>query len=573
MLTAEPKAYGSNWHAATRVEGPARARLTIELDVDLCVVGAGLAGLIVAREVARLGWSVVVLEAKSVAWSASGRNTGVVLPGFSASADALIERAGLAQAKALWARCVAGAEYVRNAARDMPGAALSETGWLHVSKTDDTRALAHEAALMAGEFGATVEPWPADRVRDALHSPRYFHGLHYPRGFSLHPLNYALGLAAAAEAAGVRIFEDTPVLEIDPAGVRKRIVTSLSRVRAGHVVLAGNVHTTELVPQFAETLLPIFTSVVVTAPLGDELREAIRFPGAISDEAGLIGHHHRVVDGRIVWSGQSSVRLGKPQREADGLVRRIRRTYPALRGVTAEQAWIGVAGHTVHGMPQIGEITPGLWLLGGFGGHGLAATAMGGEMLAHAIVENDRSWQMFSPFALVWAGGALGRTARQVSGWSHDAREMIEGVLARTRDARRRRAEAANAATEAATEAAAKAAAAAPPPVVPDAPSAVVEPVIEPVIEPKIEPAAESVFEPQVEPEAPPAVAATELEPPAVAEPAVSYGSSGVVEEVSSPQVPDIVPAPKKRKRGKRRKGGAGAPMPDRTPSEDGPAS
>ncbi len=569
MLTAEPKAYGSNWHAATRMEGPARTRLTVELDIDLCVIGAGLAGLTVAREVARHGWSVVVLEAKSVAWSASGRNTGVVLPGFSVSADALIERVGLAQAKELWARSVAGAEYVRNAARDMPGAALSETGWLHVSKTDNTRALAHEAALMAGEFGATVEPWPADRVREALHSQRYFHGLHYPHGFSLHPLNYALGLAAAAEAAGVRIFEDTLALEIDPAGVRKRVVTNHSRVRAAHVVLAGNVHMTELVPQFAETLLPIFTSVVVTAPLSDALHEAIRFPGAASDEAGLIGHHHRVVDGRLMWSGRSTVRLGTPQQEANALVRRIRQTYPALRGITAEQTWIGIAGHTVHGMPQIGEITPGLWLLGGFGGHGLAATAMGGEMLARAIVDNDRAWHMFSPFALVWAGGALGRTVRQVSGWSHDAREMFAGVLARTRDARRRRAAAAKAQEEAA--------AAAPSPVVPDAPPAAVESVValvvEPAIAPVIPPVAEPVIAPRIEaqvgPEAPSAGAAM---PPAVAEatpaalPEVTYGSSGVVEEVAPPDVPGFM----KRKRGKRRKSGPNAPA--RRPPEDGPA-
>src|SRR4051794_16694789 len=292
MLTAEPKAYGSNWHAATRVEGPARARLAVELDVDLCVVGAGLAGLTVALEVARQGWSVVVLEAKSVAWSASGRNTGVVLPGFSIGADALIERVGLAQAQALWARSVAGAEYVRNAARDMPGAALSETGWLHVSRTDDIRPLAHEAALMAEEFGATVEPWPADRFREALHSLRYFHGLHYPRAFSLHPLNYALGLAAAAEAAGARIFEDTPVLEIDPAGVRKRVITQHSRVRAAHLVLAGNVHMTDLTPQFASTLLPIFSTTIITGPLGDELHDAIHYPGAVSD-TDLPGHHHR----------------------------------------------------------------------------------------------------------------------------------------------------------------------------------------------------------------------------------------------------------------------------------------
>jgi hypothetical protein len=217
-------------------------------------------------------------------------------------------------------------------------------------------------------------------------------------------------------------------------------------------------------------------------------------------------------------------------------------------------------------MPQIGEITPGLWLLGGFGGHGLNTTAMAGEMLARAIVENDRAWQMFSPFALVWAGGALGRTAQQVSGWSHHAREMLEGVLARTREARRRRA----AAAKAVTEAAAEAAAVAPPPVVPDEPSAVVEPVIEPVIEP----AAEPVIEQQIEPEVPPAAAAMEPEPPTVAEaiPAasseVTYGSSGVVEEVALPDVPGF----KKRKRGKRRKSGPNAPAPDRPPPEDGPA-
>ncbi len=437
MLTAAPKAYGSNWHASTRVEGPARGRLTVELDVDVCVVGAGLAGLTVAREVARLGWSVAVLEAQSVAWSASGRNAGVVVPGFAISADTLIERVGLAQAKALWARSAAGAEYVRKAARNMPDVALSENGWLHVSNTDDTRRLAHEAALLAGEFGEAVESWPAERVRETLHSPRYFHGLHYPRGFCLHPLNYALGLAAAAEAAGVRIFEDTPVQEIDPAGVRKRIVTGHSRVRAGHVVLAGNAHLAELAPQFAKTLLPVFSSVVVTNPIGDELQEAIRYPGAVSDST-VAGHHHRVVDSsRLMWSGRSSVRLGSPQRHGAALIRRIRRTYPALRGVNAEYAWTGVAGHTVHGMPQIGEVSPGLWLLGGFGGHGLNTTAMAGELIARAIVDGDPAWQMFKPFALVWAGGGFGRAAQQVSEWSRRSRDMVGGLLARRREARR----------------------------------------------------------------------------------------------------------------------------------------
>jgi glycine/D-amino acid oxidase-like deaminating enzyme len=433
MLTADPKAYGSNWYAATPVETPVRPRLAVELDIDLCVIGAGLAGLTVACEVAKRGWSVVVLEAKSIAWSASGRNPGVVLPGFSLGADALIERVGLDRAKALWAGSVAGVEYVRNAARAMAGTALSETGWLHVSKTDDIRALAHEAALMAGEFGTLVEPWPADRVREQVRSERYFHGLHYPGGFSINPLNYALGLAAAAEAAGARIFEDTPVLEIDPAGVRKRVVTGHARVRASQVVLAGNAHLLELAPQFASTLLPIYSTAIVTAPLRDRLAEAIRFPGAVSEEATPAGHHYRVLDGRLMWCGQSATWLGNSRRRGEALIRQIRRTFPALGGIKAEYAWTGVAGETVHGMPQIGEITPGMWLMGGFGSHGIAASAMAGEILARAIVDTDRAWQMFSPFPLIWAGGVAGRVAQQASVWWRRRRESVEQSLARRR--------------------------------------------------------------------------------------------------------------------------------------------
>jgi glycine/D-amino acid oxidase-like deaminating enzyme len=134
-----------------------------------------------------------------------------------------------------------------------------------------------------------------------------------------------------------------------------------------------------------------------------------------------------------MWCGQSATWLGNSRRRGEALIRQIRRTFPALGGIKAEYAWTGVAGETVHGMPQIGEITPGMWLMGGFGSHGIAASAMAGEILARAIVDTDRAWQMFSPFPLIWAGGVAGRVAQQASVWWRRRRESVEQSLARRR--------------------------------------------------------------------------------------------------------------------------------------------
>jgi glycine/D-amino acid oxidase-like deaminating enzyme len=440
MSATDPKAYGSSWYAATRVASPLRERLAVEADVDVCVIGGGLAGLTVAREVARRGWSVVVLEAHRLAWNASGRNTGFVLPGYAAPAQAVVARVGLDHARQLWKLSEAGAEYVRNAVREtgMPGIELAQHGWLHVSKTGDDPTVGATVDLLAGEFGAAVEAWSVEQVRDVLRSPLYFNAIHHARGFAIHPLNYALGLAADAEAAGARIYEQTAALALDPAGVRKRIATTGARVRAAHVVLAGNVHLHDLLPEVANTLSPVFTYVITTAPLGGKLAEAIGYPGAVSD-TDLADNHYRIADGdRLIWSGRSTVWRDSPKRYLDALVGDIARAYPQLGPVKVEYAWTGTIGNTVHRMPQIGELSPGLWLLSGFGGHGLNTSAMGGELIARAIVDGDRTWRAFAPFEMVWAGGRFGRAAQQAYYWSFRMHEKFDGWRARQRDAKRR---------------------------------------------------------------------------------------------------------------------------------------
>jgi glycine/D-amino acid oxidase-like deaminating enzyme len=313
----------------------------------------------------------------------------------------------------------------------MPGVDLIN-GWLHVSKIDNTAALRGEAERMRW-IGADVEFWPVERVREQLLSPRYFGAVHYRQAFHIDPHNYALGLAALAEKAGARIFEATPAVSLDPAGVRKRIVTPDGRVRAAHVVLAGNVHLGTLMPQLAATLLPVTTFVMVTGPIGEILHDIVRYRGAVSD-SDRADNHYRIVGGdRLQWSGRMRAWEANPRFVGRALANDVRRTFPDLGKIEVAHLWNGTFGRTVHRMPQIGEIERGVWLASGFGGHGLNTSAMAGDLIARGIVDSDQTWRLFAPYELVWAGGLLGRIVAQGIYWGTRPVDRFEEEFSRYR--------------------------------------------------------------------------------------------------------------------------------------------
>lgn len=422
--------YGSSLFAATAVLPPPRAALTLDCDVDVCVIGGGLAGLTTAREVARQGWSVVVLEANRIAWNASGRNTGFVLPGFAQSPERIVERVGREHARALWALSKAGFDYVRQTIADNDIPIHASDGWLYVSKTDRAEGIRGEADLLR-DLGSEVDVLSTEEVRQVLKTPYYFQAIGFPDAFNIHPLTYALTLARLAEGAGARICEESPALSIDPAGVRKRVTTPNARVRASHIVLAGNTHLGAVMPEIARTILPVRTYVIATKPLeAGRLADAIAWRGSVSD-TDWADNHYRVVDNRIVWSGRMTTWEANPWRYAKGLRRDIRRVYPQLGDVEVDYAWSGILGNAVHRMPQIGEIIPGVWLASGFGGHGINTTAMAGNVIARAIVGGDTAWRLFLPFELIWAGGALGRTVAQVVYWARRTQERFAARASR----------------------------------------------------------------------------------------------------------------------------------------------
>jgi glycine/D-amino acid oxidase-like deaminating enzyme len=426
--------------SASRIVGPdaaaatERSRLSFDLDVDIAVVGAGLAGLTVALEAARLGASVAVLEGRHVGWNASGHQLGTVMPGYGLPIGDLIARIGFEDTRELWALSRQGAEYVRaNATEELiPGIALSE-GALEVSNVEIGDQLIARLQMLGEDFETEVEGWQVDRVRAELKTDRYFHGVHYPKAFQIDGRNYVHGLAALARRAGARIFEDTPVVSIDSSGIRKRIVTPSARLRASHIVLAGNIHLGAPLRRLSETLLPVWRYAALTAPLGDKLAETIAFRGSVTDSDGI--DHFRVVEGdRLMWASPETTWAASPARFAPAIARRIRTIFPQLGRVKIAEAWSGAIGQTVHGMPQIGQLRKGLWVASGFGRQGLNTTAMAGQLIARSILWGDERWRLFSPFELVWAGGTTGRVAGYAIGMWERGSSAAAGALARYRE-------------------------------------------------------------------------------------------------------------------------------------------
>jgi glycine/D-amino acid oxidase-like deaminating enzyme len=411
-----------------------RVRLTFDLDVDICVVGAGLAGLTVALEATRLGASVAVLEGRHIGWGASGQELGTVMPGYGLAIGELIERIGVEDTRNLWALSKEGADYIRaNATEEtMPGIGLTE-GVLEVSNVDAGDRLINHLQMLSEDFGTEVEGWQIDRVRAELRTDRYFHGVYYPKAFQIDGRKYVHGLAALARGAGARIFEDTPVVSIDSSGIRKRIVTPSARLRATHIVLAGNVHLGSPLRRLSETLLPVWRYGGVTVPLGARLAEAMAFKGSVSDTDGI--DHFRIIDGdRLMWSSPETTWAMRPGRFAGAIARRVRAIFPKLGMVEIAELFGGAVGQTVHGMPQIGQLRRGLWVASGFGRQGLNTSAMAGVLIARAIVWGDERWRLFSPFELVWTGGLIGRVAGQMVGMWGRGSSAAAGALARHRE-------------------------------------------------------------------------------------------------------------------------------------------
>ena len=413
---------------ATAAPRPERRPLGIDVDCEIAVIGGGVAGLSVAHALACRGRDVAVFEAERIGDGASGHNAGYVAPGFALSSGALLSRVGEARAKELWQLSATGVEAVRQfvSTAELPGIDVCD-GRL-VAFTTVGEDVAERVAERWSRWGTRAEFWPRARVGEVLSSRRFHAAIHLPDAFSVHPLNYLTALAQAVDAAGGRVFEQTPVTGGDFDGVRKTIETPRARVRASEIVFCGSWQIGAACPPLRDTIRPIIGHFGVTAPLGERVLQAIRFGGVISDTRRL-SRSHRLIGDRLLWSGGVSAGFRPMPRLLRRLSAEIGGTYPQLANMPLEYAWAAVAGRAAHNMPQIGQLGRGLWAATAFGENGLAMSATTGALIASAILDGDERWRLFSSFGLVPIAGRLTRAGFKVAHWVKRAQDRLDEAL------------------------------------------------------------------------------------------------------------------------------------------------
>ncbi len=400
LLTANdrPGEYPPSWYAATARELAPFPALEGAAEADVCVIGGGYTGLSAALHLAEAGLDVALVEAQRVGWGASGRNGGQVGSGQRRDQDWLEARFGRDRARALWDMAEEAKALVRGLVARHGIACDLRPGIVHAAHKAALVAAYHaEAEKLARDYGyAEVEPLDRAGLAALVASPGYFGGSFDRGGAHLHPLNYALGLARAAAAAGVRIFERSRVEAVGD-GPRPEVRTAAGRVRARFVVVAANGYLGGLVPAVAARVMPINNFIVATEPLGeDRARALIRNDAAVADSRFVVNYFRLSADHRLLFGGGESYGWRFP-RDIAGLVRpRMLGVFPQLAGVRIDHAWGGTLAITVDRMPAFQRLGATVVSVGGYSGHGVALATLAGKLVAEAVAGTAGRFDMLA---------------------------------------------------------------------------------------------------------------------------------------------------------------------------------
>ncbi|HEY2885222.1 MAG TPA: FAD-binding oxidoreductase [Rhizomicrobium sp.] len=388
--------------------GPASAAVSLRGDAkaDVCIIGAGYTGLSAALHLATAGANVIVIEAESIGFGASGRNGGQIHPGHRKSQAELEHWLGVGHARDLWKL----SEEARNLVFELASQDCELKRGLVIAVHNEraARELTQDTEYLSSHYGYT-ESRMLDRmqVQAAVGTDLYPAARMDGGGGHVHPLKYARKLAARAVAAGATIYVRSPALRIDRQ-TQLVVHGSQFKVVTDHIVLACDAFSTRLAPELSPYIAHVESFIVATEPLDpDHAAHIIPSDAAVADTRHVLDYYRKSSDRRLLFAGREA--YWTPPDDVAGIVRpRMLKVFPSLQNVAIEFGWSGTVGITRTRMPHFGTLSPRLYFAHGYSGHGVALATLGGKALAEKVLGNgDRFETLARVPAQKFPGGQL----------------------------------------------------------------------------------------------------------------------------------------------------------------------
>ncbi|MGB5247935.1 MAG: FAD-binding oxidoreductase [Woeseia sp.] len=402
--------YIDSYYAATAIGAVARAPLAGSVDTDVCIVGGGYTGVSAALHLAERGYRVILVEAERIGWGASGRNGGHVGVGQrkgQAELEAMVDRD---TAHKLWQYGIDAVELIRNRIAQHQIDCDLKQGILHVAaKASHVADMRAEVAALERDYGYQQMRFvDRDELQTMLGTDRYFAGQLDSGSSHLHPLNFALGLAAAAEAAGATLHERSRVTSFK-GGTNPVVTTANGSVRCKHVILACNGYLEDLAPEIAGYIMPINNFVLATEPLSDAMaRELIRDDVAVQDTLFVIDYWKLSGDNRLVFGGGENYSRRFPSDLKQFVRKFMLKIYPQLARTRIDYAWGGTLAITLNRLPRFGRTKDGVFYAHGYSGHGVPTATFAGQLLAEAVAGTAERFDVMASLPKVkFPGGTL----------------------------------------------------------------------------------------------------------------------------------------------------------------------
>ena len=373
-----------SYYAVTAHKRSERGDIEGDYACDVAVIGGGFTGLSAALACAERGFSVILVEAESVGFGASGRNGGQLIPGLRWTASELEADFGRERANALFDLCWRDNRVQARIAKHDIDCDL-KAGHLEAAWTPkDFDAMQREADYLATRFGYESEVIAKADMAAHIATPLYHGGIHDPHGGHFHPLNYAIGLAKAAEAAGVRIREDDRVRAIDQSSNDPiELITERTIIGARYVIDATDSWIGEIEPGLGRYTVPIMNYNIATAPLpnADDL---LPTDAAVADSRFVLNYFRLSADKRLIFGGGERYSQ-TPPRDIAAFVRPfMAEVFPQIADAKIDYGWGGVVAVTMNRLPHIGR-RGNVFFAHGFSGHGALVTTLAGELIAEAM--------------------------------------------------------------------------------------------------------------------------------------------------------------------------------------------